>query len=159
MVEDWHFALTGTWRTETHLMVIELSLYEHIPGRRNSANLGSPTISLCSEPKALQPKMRTRQKEVMRVGFEPTPFRTRSRDCGNATTTLVWRLRPLGHLTLDKTVSLAHCDVPVNPRRGSRTSMRSRVAPQLHRDFTFDSEDCLLISASSRFWRTAKFAL
>ncbi len=33
------------------------------------------------------------QKEVlmMRVGFEPTPVRTRS---------LVWRLRPLGHLTM-----------------------------------------------------------
>ena len=30
---------------------------------------------------------------MMRVGFEPTPFRTRS---------LVWRLRPLGHLTMYK---------------------------------------------------------
>ena len=30
---------------------------------------------------------------MMRVGFEPTPFRTRS---------LVWRLRPLGHLTVGK---------------------------------------------------------
>jgi hypothetical protein len=29
----------------------------------------------------------------MRVGFEPTPFRTRS---------LVWRLRPLGHLTIQE---------------------------------------------------------
>ena len=32
-----------------------------------------------------------RVKRMMRVGFEPTPFRTRS---------LVWRLRPLGHLTV-----------------------------------------------------------
>ena len=31
-------------------------------------------------------------KRMMRVGFEPTPFRTRS---------LVWRLRPLGHLTVE----------------------------------------------------------
>ena len=32
-----------------------------------------------------------RTKRLTRVGFEPTPFRTRS---------LVWRLRPLGHLTI-----------------------------------------------------------
>ena len=32
-----------------------------------------------------------RIKHMMRVGFEPTPVRTRS---------LVWRLRPLGHLTM-----------------------------------------------------------
>ncbi|KAI9061526.1 hypothetical protein FKP32DRAFT_928834 [Trametes sanguinea] len=31
---------------------------------------------------------------MTRVGFEPTPFRTRS---------LVWRLRPLGHLALGRT--------------------------------------------------------
>jgi hypothetical protein len=32
-------------------------------------------------------------KAVTRVGFEPTPFRTRS---------LVWRLRPLGHLAIKR---------------------------------------------------------
>ncbi len=40
----------------------------------------------------------------MRVGFEPTPFRTRLPGCLDAITpkrpgALVWRLRPLGHLT------------------------------------------------------------
>ena len=39
---------------------------------------------------------------VMRVGFEPTPFRTRyigaRQTCWSS---LVWRLRPLGHLTDD----------------------------------------------------------
>ena len=40
---------------------------------------------------------------MMRVGFEPTPFRTRlvSRNpTSRKELTLVWRLRPLGHLTV-----------------------------------------------------------
>ena len=39
--------------------------------------------------------------KMTRVGFEPTPFRTRS---------LVWRLRPLGHLTMSDGGKLVHID-------------------------------------------------
>jgi hypothetical protein len=37
---------------------------------------------------------------MMRVGFEPTPFRTRYQG-HQMTWSLVWRLRPLGHLTME----------------------------------------------------------
>jgi hypothetical protein len=36
----------------------------------------------------------------MRVGFEPTPFRTTDNRCFKDYETLTWRLRPLGHLTI-----------------------------------------------------------
>jgi hypothetical protein len=40
------------------------------------------------------------KETVMRVGFEPTPFRTTDNRCFKGYETLTWRLRPLGHLTI-----------------------------------------------------------
>jgi hypothetical protein len=36
-----------------------------------------------------------------RVGFEPTPFRTSDSDIYPEDITLSWRLRPLGHLSIE----------------------------------------------------------
>ncbi len=43
------------------------------------------------------------QQILMRVGFEPTPVRTRLE-----VTTLVWRLRPLGHLTIEAVLTYVY---------------------------------------------------
>jgi hypothetical protein len=48
-----------------------------------------------SPNKSLKQIMRKEKKYLTRVGFEPTPFRTRA---------LIWRLRPLGHLVFDVSV-------------------------------------------------------
>ena len=44
--------------------------------------------------------------DMTRVGFEPTPFRTRS---------LVWRLRPLGHLTMLTFLQSSHTSAAMMP--------------------------------------------
>jgi hypothetical protein len=41
------------------------------------------------------------QKILNRVGFEPTPFRTSDSDTYPKDITLSWRLRPLGHLSIE----------------------------------------------------------
>ncbi len=42
----------------------------------------------------------TKRSPLTRVGFEPTPFRTRYRSTTGYS--LVWRLRPLGHLAISE---------------------------------------------------------
>ena len=49
---------------------------------------------------SLTGRLNERAKSVTRVGFEPTPFRTRYRCTSDVLVSLVWRLRPLGHLAI-----------------------------------------------------------
>ena len=55
------------------------------------------TVNSFKTPKAM-PK--EGKRKLMRVGFEPTPFRTTDNRCFKGYETLTWRLRPLGHLTI-----------------------------------------------------------